>query len=219
MDSEENYSGETQQKSFICVECSTGYSTRNHLNRHILASHSKHMSGEINVPEVGDEDNENGKANEQRFSCVHCGVKYWWQRSLKRHILEKHPDEIPIPAIENSSANEKEYCCVHCGAEYEWLRSLQRHLLEKHPNESPIHTNEKHSGEQNSTEPNPNLLCVECGAIYRVKQNLEKHILTEHSKTLKCEKCDFTTGSKAKLNKYAKLNFCYTCFIKSTTLC
>ncbi len=201
----------------------------------MLACHSKKISGVKNGLKVFDGDGENGSANEKKYCCVYCGAEYGCQSSLKRHYLEKHPNEnFPIPIVNDNknASGKKRWTCMDCSTTFSCQSALDSHKVANNCHVSTadnsgvgkqwpplrcgdcgagyakqhaldLHILNKHSNEQKATEQT-SFLCVECGITYKRDEALQKHILADHSKKFKCEKCNFTTGSKEKLSKYEK---------------
>lgn len=91
-------------------------------------------------------------------------------------------DESPRPI-------QKKYICQHCNLTLDGFQDLENHLLQKH-------------------QPNRirDISC-ECGASFVNRKGLMSHMLQKHTeKTLKCDKCDFSTARKNQLVEHKHIH-------------
>jgi len=130
---------------------------------------------------------DSGVKKPRRISCpiASCGASYGRRYDLKRHLTNKHPDQVAAhPEIcqtaKSSKANKNWLCPVEtCPSGYSRKGDLKLHLIKKHPEECKNHP---HVMASKSDKTNKSWQCpaagCECG--YMRKFDLKSHIELKH---------------------------------------
>lgn len=107
----------------------------------------------------------------QRYSCDHCGMKFYYIHKLREHLIEVHEDKEKAAIIETLEKNRK-FRCTECEATFKHKSGLDTHV-------KGIHSGDVHA-------------CPICDVKCKLASGLKKHLLTHDKDRLsyKCQHCD-----------------------------
>ncbi|XP_074503324.1 uncharacterized protein LOC141774507 [Sebastes fasciatus] len=159
------------EKTFVCDVCGKSFYHACHLKRHKLV-HREVRPYQCSTCGKGFNQAANLRSHEvihtgEKPLCSICGKSY---RSLRNHVISKHPHELPADEL---SAGDAIITCEVCGRTF------------ASPSQFKIHQR-SHTGEKPYR-------CEVCGKSYGLKQQLREHRYTHTGeKPYKCSLCSKT---------------------------
>ena len=140
------------------------------------------------------------------FQCQHCDKSFPVNSVLLRHVESVHEKIRP-------------HKCDICGYGFSERRFLEKHVKAVHEKIKPVacehcdykcttkDTLARHMWHKHEREPRFN--CRLCDARFMRRTKLEEHYKTEHNQSYKayvCDKCDYTTDKKKRLDKHMAMD-------------
>lgn len=132
------------------------------------------------------------------MDCPICGLEFVWQKSLIRHMKDRHPklmaekeeqilSELGIPYVKSPGKRHRRsikdvcedlelICCPSCPRKFIWEKSLKRHMQDIH-NGDPLLVRVKKS---------PVVFCCpHCNLVSKYACAIRKHLERKHSEIVK----------------------------------
>ncbi|XP_062125576.1 uncharacterized protein LOC133838473 [Drosophila sulfurigaster albostrigata] len=214
---------------FYCTECGISFHRQDLLRRHAKQQHATEGSADAEGEgDVGDGDAENTKdathccdtcgksfarALELRahaeiharfppFKCVLCGISFYEEQAIKRHLHTRHPHELKPNScvlcgkecrdrkalIKHAWDHSREKChsCSKCGKNFHNKARLKRHMA-SHRDKSVIcevcheefpdgRTLSNHRHSHSTTSPGKLFPCHECGKTFGSRSSQQIHV-------------------------------------------
>ncbi|XP_068157474.1 uncharacterized protein [Drosophila tropicalis] len=216
---------------FYCNECGISFHRQNLLRRHAKEQHHKSANGshpsESHQQEFGDAENATegpphschtcGKAYPSAlellahaeiharfppFKCVLCGMSFYEEQAIKRHLHTRHPQELKPNScvlcgkecrdrkalIKHAWDHSREKChsCSKCGKNFHNKARLKRHMA-SHRDKSVVcevcqeefpdgRTLSNHRHSHSTTSPGKLFPCHECGKTFGSRSSQQIHV-------------------------------------------